>query len=229
MSAARRVSVFCVLVLLLALFVAPARAADAVLPGAPEGTVAACFDGDTFKLSDRRIVRLAGIDTPELNKRDRKPQYYAREAAAVLAAMARGQKVQLHAAGAEARDRYGRLIAEVILPGGESLNEAMISQGAAFFYYHEGLDPDLVRRLQALQSKAVSERRGMWDHILSLPQAQETYVGNKNSRRFFPSDSPESQKIKPRNRVFFGNLMDAFMAGYAPARGKRGSSLWPDA
>ena len=226
--AARRSFLFCSLLLLLALFVAPAQA-DEALPGKPEGTVASCFDGDTFKLSDRRVVRLAGIVSPELNKRDHKPQYYAREAAAILGAMTRGQKVQLRAAGKEAKDRYGRLVAEVILPGGESVNEAMLAQGAAFFYYHAGLNADLMQRLQNIQSQAMSERRGMWAHILSLPQAQETYVGNRNSRRFFPSDSAESQKIKPRNRVFFGNLMDAFMAGYSPARTKKGSSLWPDA
>ena len=87
--AARRSFLFCSLLLLLALFVAPAQA-DEALPGKPEGTVASCFDGDTFKLSDRRVVRLAGIDTPELNKRDHKPQYYAREAAAILGAMVCG-------------------------------------------------------------------------------------------------------------------------------------------
>lgn len=215
--------------LLLSAFPATSARADAVLPGEPEGIVASCLDGDTFKLRDRRVVRLAGIDTPELNKRDRKPQYYARESAAILTAMTRGQKVRMQAAGQEAKDRYGRLVAEIFLPGGESVNEAMLAQGAAFFYYHAGLDADLVRRLQNIQSRAISERRGMWAHILSLPQAQETYVGNRNSRRFFPSDSPESRKIKPRNRVFFGNLMDAFMAGYAPARTKKGSAIWPDA
>ena len=224
---ARRSFLLCSLLLLLALLVAPAQADD--LPGAAEGIVTSCLDGDTFTLRDRRVVRLAGIDTPELNKRNRKPQYYAREATAILAAMTRGQKVRLRAAGKEVKDRYGRLVAEVLLPGGESVNEAMLAQGAAFFYYHAGLDAQLVQRLQAVQSQAISERRGMWAHILSLPQAQETYVGNRNSRRFFPSDSPESQKIKPRNRVFFGNLMDAFMAGYAPARTKKGTSLWPDA
>lgn len=220
--------IFFLLLLLSTLLAAPVQAENG-LPGAPDGIVTSCLDGDTFKLRDRRIVRLAGIDTPELNKRTRKPQYYAREAAAILASMTRGQKVELRAAGKESRDRYGRLVAEALLPGGESVNETMLARGAAFFYYHSGLDSDLVRRFQEVQRQAISERRGMWDHILSLPQAQETYVGNKNSRRFFPSSSPESQKIKPRNRVFFGNLMDAFMAGYAPARTRQGSSLWPDA
>lgn len=224
---ARRPLFLCILLLLPALLAARVEAGSD-LPGDPEGAVATCFDGDTLKLRDRRVIRLAGIDTPELNRRENKPQYYAREASAILTAMTRGQKIRLRAAGKESRDRYGRLVAEVLLPGGESVNEAMIARGAAFFSYHDGLDADLVRRLLSLQSQAIAERRGMWARLLSLPQAQETYVGNRNSRRFFLSDSPESRKIKPRNRVFFGNLMDAFMAGYAPARTKKGSALWPD-
>ena len=89
-----RLLLLCFLLLLSALPATSAQA-DAVLPGEPEGIVASCLDGDTFKLRDRRVVRLAGIDTPELNKRDRKPQYYARESAAILTAMTRGQKVRL--------------------------------------------------------------------------------------------------------------------------------------
>ncbi len=46
----------------------------------PDGIVVHCFDGDTVKLMDRRIIRLAGIDAPELGKQGRKPQFYARKA-----------------------------------------------------------------------------------------------------------------------------------------------------
>ena len=65
----------------------------------------------------------------------------------------------------------------------------------------------------------------LWD-VLTLPAAKKTYLGNRESMRFFPTDCAEVQQIKPRNRVFFGTLMDAFMAGYAPARP---CNFWPDA
>ena len=70
-----------VLLLLLCCLLLPsaARAEEDALPQ-PEGVVARCFDGDTLKLTDRRVVRLAGIDTPELGRDNRKPQFYAREA-----------------------------------------------------------------------------------------------------------------------------------------------------
>lgn len=184
----------------------------------PLGFVANCFDGDTFKLTDRRIVRLAGIDAPELSKGDRKGQLFAREAREQLTGLTQGQQVMLLQAGVKHRDIHGRILAEVLLPDGSSLNEIMVRNGAAYFYPHRDLSPQLQERLRNLQHEAIAERRGMWGFLLSQPVAKNTYLGNKESLRFFPADCAEAQSIRPRNRVYFGNLMDAFMAGYAPAR-----------
>lgn len=184
----------------------------------PDGTVAHCFDGDTLKLRDRRVVRLAGIDAPELGRGQTQPQYYAREAKAELERLARGRQVSLLAAGVNDHDRHGRLVADVRLTDGRSLNELMVASGAAFFYPHRDLEPELQERLREIQARAIHERRGLWAGLLSLPLAHETYVGNRASLRFFPVTCPEAQHIKPRNRIHFGTLMDAFLAGYAPAR-----------
>lgn len=182
------------------------------------GQVAHCFDGDTVKLSDRRVVRLAGIDAPETSRQGQPGQYYSREAKRLLASLAQGQKVDIAPRGEQTKDRYGRVVGEIILPDGSSLNERMVEEGAAFFYPHEGLDPDFERRLMELQAQAISGRRGMWARLLESPEAQANFVGNRNSRRFFPVSCLEALKIRPRNREYFGNLMDAFLAGYAPAR-----------
>lgn len=184
----------------------------------PNGVVALCFDGDTLKLTDRRVVRLAGIDTPEVSHGGQPSQYYAREAADRLTALSRGQQVQLVAVTDQSKDRYGRLVADVRLPDGTSLSDTLVGEGAAYVYPHKDLDPELADRLLVLQRAAITARRGMWGRILGLPAARATYMGNRQSRRFFPADDVYAQRIKPRNRVMFGNLMDAFMAGYAPAR-----------
>ena len=190
-----------VLLLLLCCLLLPsaARAEEDALPQ-PEGVVARCFDGDTLKLTDRRVVRLAGIDTPELD------------------ALAKGQKVRLFAAGVKSKDRHGRIVADVRLEDGRSLSDLMLERGAAFYYPHQDQSPQLQERLRGLQEQAINARRGLWAHLLSLPLAHQNYTGNRNSLRFFPADCPEAQHIKPRNRVYFGTLMDAFLAGYAPAR-----------
>lgn len=190
----------------------------------PYGAVAKCFDGDTLKLTDRRTVRLAGIDSPEMDHGTEAPQYYAREALERLSQLTRGRNVRLVAVDAKGRDHYGRLVADVVLPDGRSLSEDMIRNGAAFVYPHKDLEPKFQERLRTLQHEAIADRRGMWAYILSQPAAKKTYLGNRESMRFFPTDSAVVQQIKPRNRVFFGTLMDAFMAGYAPARPV---TFWP--
>lgn len=184
----------------------------------PTGTVAYCFDGDTIKLADRRVVRLAGIDTPELGHKGAPAQFYARQSRQELERLCRGRKVRLEAAGVAGKDRYGRLIAEVFLDNGQSINQLMVERGAAFFYPHKDLWPQFQEKLKELQINAISEKRGLWAHLLELPLAAEHFIGNRSSLRFFPSWCRDAQMIKPRNSVNFGGLMDAFMAGYAPAR-----------
>lgn len=184
----------------------------------PAGIVAHCFDGDTMKLRDRRVVRLAGVDAPEVPHREQKGQFFARKAKEFLQKVVQGKSVNLEFPGSNARDKYGRLIAEVFLEDGKSLNELLVENGMAFFYPHDDLDPDFQEKLRKLQADAIREKRGFWSELLDLPLANATYYGNRQSRRFFPADCPEANSIKPRNKAQFGNLMDAFLAGYAPAR-----------
>ena len=99
-----------------------------------------CLDGDTMQLTNRSRVRLAGIDTPELKPRKGKPQFYAREARELLTRLARGQEVRFFAVDKEGKDKYGRIVADVRLKDGRSLNGIMVREGAAFFYPHKGLD-----------------------------------------------------------------------------------------
>lgn len=188
-------------------------------------SVASCLDGDTMQLTNRSRVRLAGIDTPELKPRKGKPQFYAREARELLTRLARGQEVLFFAVDKKGKDKYGRIVADVRLKDGRSLNGIMVREGAAFFYPHKGLDKAYQDWLLALQAEAIKERRGMWAEVLSRPEALKNYTGNRNSLRFFPADCPDAQKMKPRNRIHFGTLMDAFMAGYAPARV---CPFWPE-
>lgn len=184
----------------------------------PDGVVAYCFDGDTIKLKDRRVVRLAGIDAPETAHQESPAQYYSRQSRQTLEELVRGKAVSLQFPGEGIRDRHGRIVANVILPDGRSVNELMISSGAAFFYPHQDLDKDFQANLCDLQRNAILERRGMWEYLLNLPLAEQHYIGNKNSLRFFPANCEKIQNMKPRNKENFGNLMDAFLAGYAPAR-----------
>ena len=106
----------------------------------------------------------------------------------------------------------------------EKSDHTLEEVGKLFNVTRERIRQIEAKALRKLQHEAIAARRGMWAHLLTLPAAKKTYLGNRESMRFFPTDCAEVQHIKPRNRVFFGTLMDAFMAGYAPARP---CNFWP--
>ena len=174
-------------------------------------TVTQCTDGDTLVLDTGQRVRLAGVDTPEKGSKDTPPQYYAREAARFTCERTRKQRVKVIPLPGASRDRYQRLVAEIILPDGRSLNEQL---------------RQLVRRLTAAQKDALDKRAGCWGFILTRPQAQEPYIGNRNSKRFFSKACLRTANISKKNQIRFSDLEEAFRSGYAPARP---CGIWPSA
>lgn len=55
-------------------------------------------------------------------------------------------------------DRYGRLIGEVFLPDGRSLNRELVREGYAWWYQRYSRD----QSLGELEAQARRERRGLW-------------------------------------------------------------------
>ena len=192
-----------------------------------------CFDGDTLKLGNGHVVRLSGIDTPERAHGDRQAQYYAEESYRLLQRLVLGKNVSLRsisnrpgrATGGLPTDRHKRLVAEVLLPDGTSVNERMVAEGAAFVYPHKEHPREYTLKLLRLQQEAMATGRGFWKRLLSDPIVDRSYIGNRNSLRFFPADCPETKRINPRNRVNFSTLEEAFSTGYAPARA---CPFWPE-
>lgn len=206
---------YCQIVLSL-LLVFPAAAAEVIY----------CFDGDTVKLSDGRVVRLAGIDTPERQHGSTPAQYYAEESTRFLEELVLHRHVRLHAVtekGTLIRDRYQRLVAEILLEDGSSVNKILVVSGAAFIYFHYNIST-YCASLLPLQREALRERRGFWAYVLKAAEAKKRYVGNSNSRRFFPPRSPEAGHISRRHRIYFASLEAAFVQGFSPARN---CSIWP--
>ncbi len=181
--------------------------------------VASVQDGDTFSLTDGRRVRAAGIDTPESYP----PQYGAeassRRAAELLRAA--GGRIRIRVLD---RDRYGRLVAEVRLASGKSFNETMLREGLAIVYWHKKLPEAFGKRLLKAQKEAISRRSGNWDGVLGTASSRETFVGNRNSLRFFSKDCEGLRRVSRRNRVRFSSLEEAFEKGFYPARE---CGIWP--
>jgi endonuclease YncB( thermonuclease family) len=100
-----------------------------------KGSVTAVVDGDTMLVrmsggkSER--VRLIGIDTPE------RGACWSSQATAAASRFAVGKPVTLRGdATQDTRDRYGRLLAYVWLPGGQDLGYQLIAGGFGKAYVY---------------------------------------------------------------------------------------------
>lgn len=116
------------------------------------GSVSRVVDGDTIHVllasgRDER-VRLIGIDTPEVG------QCFAARATASARRLADGRDVVLKGDPSQAtRDRYGRLLAYVWLPGGKDLGFQQLAAGVARVYVYD-------RPFQRLSAYRRAERMG---------------------------------------------------------------------
>jgi micrococcal nuclease len=110
-------------------------------------------DGDTLLLSSGRTVervRLWGVDCPE------KGQPFGKAAKRFTSDACFGRTVDLEERG---RDRYGRLLAVVRLPGGRSLNELLVEEGMAWWAYPYAAK---ALGLSELERGARGCRKGLW-------------------------------------------------------------------
>jgi len=118
--------------------VSVAAAACEQLRMEPGGIVTSVTDGDTVILDDGRVVRMIGTQAPKLplDRPDFPAWPLAPEAKAALEAIVLNQPVRL-GFGGETVDRYGRVLAHVLLagPDGETwAQQAMVAQGLARVY-----------------------------------------------------------------------------------------------
>ena len=63
-------------------------------------------------------------------------------------------------------DRFGRLIADVLLPDGRSLNRELVKAGLAWWYRRYAADDWLLKELEAAARTA---RRGLWVDAKPVP------------------------------------------------------------
>lgn len=147
-------------------------AAGGAVADAGFGTrVRAAIDGDTLLLADGRLVRLIGINAPELAAPPRRragsaerparerDEPLARAAQARLAALVRdGVELQTER---ERHDRYGRLLAHARLATGDFAAEILVREGLAFAI---AVPPNVerARSLFALEGQARAAGRGVW-------------------------------------------------------------------
>lgn len=132
----------------------------------PLYTVRKVIDGDTIVVANSGKVRLLGINTPEIEHRDRAGEPLGEEARLRLQQILNGQRVRLQFDEVQ-RDRFKRLLAYVYLEDGTPVNEILLREGMARALF---LQPNMAQLEHYYQIEGVArdERRGIW----SLPQYQ---------------------------------------------------------
>lgn len=134
-------------------------------------------DGDTLDIAAAdgdmatTRIRLIGVDTPETQHPTVGPMYYGQEATDFAKRLAEGRQVTvLLDTVSDERDRYGRLLAYVVLPDGRVLNDTLIKEGYGYAdsrFRHSRYDEYL-----RLMDEAIDEKAGLWQNAAreQLPQ-----------------------------------------------------------
>ncbi len=134
-----RITVF----ILFACFILPTGTAwaDPAITGPVSAKVIKVYDGDTFTveaypwpgLEAKASVRLNGVDTPEIRGKCEVEKQKAIEAREFVKGLILGEVVQLE--NIKYGKYAGRVVADVIVDGGESLADKIIAQGLGREYH----------------------------------------------------------------------------------------------
>jgi micrococcal nuclease len=124
------------------------------------GGVVRISDGDTIGVMHQgreEKIRLYGIDAPE------RRQSFSKRAKQLVSQLAFGQDVRVQTKG---QDRYGRTVADVILPDGRILNREIVKAGLAWWFRRYAPNDEDLKRLEA---EARQAKRGLWAEPEPVP------------------------------------------------------------
>ena len=141
-----------------------ASAAPCAFEAQGDGRVAAIIDARSFRLTDGREIKLAGIEPVSAE---------AAKRTAALSSVIAGRDVTLRADD-DAPDRYGRQIAFVFIAGEEnSVQATLLSQGEAFAAA-DIADKDCSAALLAAESAGRAAKMGIWASASATKNAEST-------------------------------------------------------
>jgi endonuclease YncB( thermonuclease family) len=124
------------------------------------GRVTAVTDGDTIEVlrdGAPTKIRLNGIDAPE------RKQLYGSEATQFTSELVFNKSVIVRVQDV---DRYQRLVADVILEDGRSLNQELVKAGWAWWYEKYAPKAEILR---TLQHEAQVLKKGLWQQENPTP------------------------------------------------------------
>ncbi len=167
-----------------ALFPSPA-AADTRCPAShidQQARVKSVHDGDTLTLKNGDKIRLIGINAPEVARKSRPAEAFGNAARDYLRQrLPRGAAIELQF-GAEKKDRYGRTLAHVFLPGGENIQAALLQQGLASTL---AIPPNtaLASCYRRIEQQARCDGAGLWSDRQAITESDQLTAGSSGFQR----------------------------------------------
>lgn len=131
-------------------------------------TIVHVVDGDTFDAELDGVgkvrIRMLGVNTPETVDPRKTVECFGKDASDYTKSVLGGEsRVRLDAdAEADERDKYGRLLRNVVLADGTDLNAKLVADGYAYAYTSFPLAPERKVELTRLQQEAKEAKRGLW-------------------------------------------------------------------
>ncbi len=182
------------------------------------------IDGDTIKLSNGRLLRYIGLDTPEVRIKEKagdfkyRPQPFSLEAKEFNRKLVEGKLVRIEF-DIEKTDRYGRLLGYCFLEE-TFVNARLIEQGYAVLYTY----PPNVKYVELFidaQKRAREAKNGLWGSFPVINHSQANkYINQIRSVEGVVLGSYKSAKCvflnfgqdykKDFSVVIFNNVLNAF-------------------
>lgn len=203
-----------------------------------KATVDRVVDGDTIHLKKPVLgttkVRFVNMDTPETyhqpkSELDKNQLRFGQQATDYLKTLlSSGDQVTLKI-GPEAKDNYGRLLAQVKTKKGLNTNLELVKKGYAptYFIWPVGDEKDY-HTFQKAVKEAKEKGLGIWNEaapLLEQPfefRAREQkkgltrYVGDSSVKTYVSPD--KWKEIDVDKRIFFASKEEAEQAGYQPEK-----------
>lgn len=175
-------------------------------------TVTEVKDGDTVVVDNNQLIRLAGIDAPELSFCG------GQESKSFLNNLVNGQKVGLKKVG---MDKYARTLA-ILSFFDLNVNQAMLAAGWADYDSYSGSNRE---EMKLISNQAKSENKGLFGLCRSGPDKSNCLIKgniNRSLKSYFLPSCPNYDQTtvdKDRGEAWFCTEVEAKKAGFAKSAG----------
>jgi len=173
-------------------------------------TIRYVYDGDTLHLRDGRKVRLIGINTPELERKNKAAEPFAVAAKKALRSLFKNHKTIALRYGEDKQDHYGRVLAHGFLTDGQNIQAILLNLGLARAIT---IPPNTQFSACYLEQehKARCKNTGLWEQTKIL-QAKNL----KNKHTGFHLVQGKVTNIRSNNKGIWLNIEDKLTIGIRP-------------